>query len=335
VETLVVAHHHDLAVTRILEPRDGHFYVDIAASGYPAVFDPHVYSTVAFFPLFPLLGRLLAIITRLPVEWALLVVSWCGGLAVVLLGGMLASERWGAQRGRQAAVLLAVFPGTVVASMTYADTLAIALACACLLALERRRHLLAGAAGAAASAAISVATVPLVAAAAVLALVRRRPGALLTAMLVPVGALAFFAYLWLHTGSPLSWARAESDAWHTHLSLPWSAGSGFARYGFEHPEVAALTIASLVVAGLSLVALAAKRAPIHWIAYVVLVYASVIFGGAPHLTPRHLYDAFPGVLAMGAALPRRLVPVVAVLCVGCLVFLLAAYAPNNALYLAP
>lgn len=334
-ETLWVAHHDDLAVTRILEPRDGHFYVDIAVSGYPATFDPHVYSQVAFFPLFPLLGRALAIVTRLPVEWTLLVVSLCAGLAAAVLGGLLASELWGVQRGRQAAVLMAVFPGTVVVSMTYSDSLAVALACACLLALERRRHLLAGAAGAAASAAISVATVPLAAAAVVVAFLRRRPKALLVAAAVPLGALGFFSYLWVHTGSPLSWARAEAGAWHTHLSLPWSAGSGFARYGFEHPEVATVTIISLVLATASLVALAARSAPLHWVVYVVLVYASVIFGGAPHLTPRHLYDAFPGLLAMGAALPRRLVPVVAVLCVFGLVFLFGAYDPNNRFFLAP
>lgn len=335
IQAAVVAGRRRVPVASLLHPWDGHFYVSAATTGYPAHVHVGVPSTIAFFPLYPLVGRALQLVTRVPVVWCLVAVSWCAGVAMVVIGSQLAAERWGVRRGRQAGILLAVFPGTAVLSMTYADGLGMALALGCLLALERRRHLLAGALGAVAGATLSLLTAPLVAAALVLALARRRLGALLTAALVPAGVLGYFAYLWAHTGSPLTWVRVERHAWGAHLALPWSRGTNFALHAFEHPPVAASTALSLAAVVACLVALLALRAPAHWTAFSVVVILGVLLVAGRHLTPRMVLDSGPAVLALGAALPRWLLPLVAVGCVVGLMLLYPAYIQHDFQLLSP
>lgn len=334
VQAAVVASHRHVGLASLLHPWDGRYYVSVATNGYPAHVHVGLHSTIAFFPLYPLLGRALQLVTRLSVVRSLVAVSWCAGLAMVVLGSQLAAERWGARRGRQAGVLLAVFPGTAVLSMTYADGLGMALALGCLLALERRHHLLAGALGALGGAALSAVTVPLIAAVLVLALARRRPAALLTAAIVPLGSIAFFAYLWVHTGSPFTWERVEHHAWGVHLSLPWIRGTNFSLHAFGHLPVAVSTSLSLAAAAAAIAALLAMRAPAHWTTYTVVLVLGVILAGT-HLTPRHVMDSGPGVLALGAALPRWLLPLVAAGCLVALMLLYPAYIQRDFQLLAP
>ncbi|MCA9200210.1 MAG: hypothetical protein KDA87_21875, partial [Planctomycetales bacterium] len=52
---------------------DGQWYLRIEKRGY--TYDPDIRSTVAFFPLYPLLGRLVRFVTRVPADVALLLVS--------------------------------------------------------------------------------------------------------------------------------------------------------------------------------------------------------------------------------------------------------------------
>lgn len=335
VEALVVAHRHDLSVMRILEPRDAHFYVNIANSGYHTPVDVHLHVEVAFFPLYPLAGRALSIVTRLPTVWSLELLSWAAAFAIVVLSAALVRERWGDPAARRVAVLAAVFPGGVILGYAYADGLAVALACGFLLALDRRSYLVAGVAGAAAALTLSLMAVPLTATAVVAGVARRSPRPLVAAALVTAGPLAFFGYLWAHTGSPLVWWRVEHEAWNVHLSLPTSLTTNFHKYAFAYPQVAWVTGLSIGVAALVLVAMAVKRAPVHWWAWTLAVVAAATFDGGTHLTPRFVFDAFPGVLVLGVLVPRRLVPLVVLLSVAGLVVLFAGYSPNNIRFLSP
>lgn len=326
-------HHEPTAV--LLTPWDAHFYAQIAARGYPSAVDVHVHSAIPFFPLYPILGRGLHDVTQLPIAWALLVVGWLAGLAMLVPAALLVEAHWRAERAGCAAIFLAVFPGAVVTALTYADGLGGVLACACLLALERRRYVWAGVAGAAAGAAFSLATPPLLAAVAAFALVRRQPRALLAGAIVPVGIAGYFGYLWAHTGSALTWFRVEHSAWDIHLSLPTAAGTNFHDYAFVHLKVAIVTILTIAVVVAGFVALARLRAPAHWIVYSAVVVAAATFNGGNHLTPRLAFDAFPSVLALGASIPRRLLLSVCVACAAAACLLFVFYSRHDLGLLAP
>ncbi|HTW97709.1 MAG TPA: hypothetical protein VMD59_02970, partial [Acidimicrobiales bacterium] len=337
----VLAAQHHQSLVSILTPWDGGYYVAIATSGYPSAvhlvpapaFNSTTSAFFAFFPLFPLLGRGLAIVTRMPIGWALVSVTWLAGAASSLLAAALVATRYGARRGLQAGVLLAVFPGSVVDGIVYADGVAVAFALGALLAAERRRYLLAGALGLAATASLSLFLVPLVVALLLSAAAARSWRGLVAPVLAACGAGAYLLYLWVDTGSPFTWTRVERAGWMVHLSAPWSSGTAFYDYAFWKPGVTALTIASVAVAAVGLVLLVVVRAPLAWTVLGVLAVIGVTFDGGAWIAPRFVFDAFPLVLACGIALPRRALWPVAALSAVALALLLAAYSPANSVFL--
>jgi hypothetical protein len=331
----VLAAQHHTGLLSILTPWDAGDYVSIATSGYPShvTITADMNSPIAFFPLFPLLGKGLAEVTRLNAAWALIVVSWLGGAAAALLAAALVTPRYGARAGLQAGVLLAVFPGSVVSGIVYADGVAVAFALAALVAADRRRFVLAGLLGAAATASLSLVLIPLVLALALFALASRRWQSLVAPVLAACGAGAFFVYQWVHTGSLFTWSRVEHAGWWVHLSLPWVGLTAFDHWAFSAWGVTLLTVASVAVAALGLVLLVVQRAPLAWIVFSVVVVAAVTFDGGAWIAPRFVFDAFPLVLACGIALPRRAFWPVAVFSAAALVALLVAYSPPNRAFL--
>ena len=71
-------------------------------------------------------------------------ISTIGGAIATYLVYRLATDWWDRKTGFRAAVLFAVFPGSVVFSMVYSEGLLLPLAAGCLLALGHRRWLVAG-----------------------------------------------------------------------------------------------------------------------------------------------------------------------------------------------
>ena len=126
---------------------DGRWYQALALSGYPTHVS-HAQTTLGFLPLYPLSMRGLAHLfgsgTGTGVTVAGLVISGIGGLVATLLVQELASGWWGESTGRRAALLFCLFPGSVVFSMVYSEGLLLPLAAGCILALQRRRWVLAG-----------------------------------------------------------------------------------------------------------------------------------------------------------------------------------------------
>jgi hypothetical protein len=117
--------------------------------------------------------------------------------------------------------MFCVFPGSVVFSMAYAEGLLIPLAAGCLLALQRRRWLLAGVLAGFATAIQpdAVALVVACAASAFVELRRRdwRDREALRSLVAPVlslsGLAAFAAFLWAWTGTPFATLHAQRDGW--------------------------------------------------------------------------------------------------------------------------
>ncbi len=198
---------------------DAGWYLSIAQRGYS--FDPHGASNVAFFPLFPLLIKVVAAITGSVATAGLLIAN------LAALGAVLVLWRWvraeaGSVAAERSALWLLVYPFSFYQNSIYAESLFFLLATLALEASSRGRRLTAGLWGA-------------------LAATTRPMGVLLTPALAwglwsdwragrPVGPrdvaavalpaaglAAYMAYLWVAVGDPLAFWTAHVVGWHVQF----------------------------------------------------------------------------------------------------------------------
>jgi hypothetical protein len=299
---------------------DGQLYRQLAHHGYPS-YVPHMRSTLGFFPLYPLamwpLGHAIAWATSSSIVTGLtiagLLISGIGGLVTTVLVQRLAIGWWGEAAGRRAVVLFCLFPGSVVFSMVYAEGLALPLAAGCILALQRRRWLLAGVLAGIATAVEpeAVVLVPVCAVSGGLALRRRgfrvARQSLIAPLLSLTGVGAFAIYLWTHTGTPFAYTDAQRYGWNEKadpfalVHLVRSLANEISFSHFNHPTIN-LNLVVGVVGALLLIVL--------WVLLVrgwrtVSVEALVWTLGVSYLAvtseftppnPRLLITAFPAVI---------------------------------------
>jgi Mannosyltransferase (PIG-V) len=311
--------HH--AVLHELANWDGLLYRQLANNGYPS-YVPHVRSTLGFFPLFPLLmwplGHAIAWATSQSVVTSLtisgLVISGIGGLIMAMLVQQLATDWWGEAAGRRAAVLFCLFPGSVVFSMVYAEGIALPLAAGCILALQRKRWLLAGAlAGLATATEPEAVVLVLVCAVSALLELRRRGVAARSSLLAPLlsvtGIGAFGVYLWAHAGTPFAYTKAQHYGWNERFDpfalvhMTHSLANEISFSHFNHPTIDL----NLVVGVAGTIVLIALLVLLFRIWRTVSVEALVWTLGISFLTvtsefvppnPRLLITAFPAVMAL-------------------------------------
>jgi Gpi18-like mannosyltransferase len=315
--------HH--AVLHQLANWDGLWYRDAARHGYPT-HPGHIQSTLGFFPLYPLvlwaLGHVVYLSTSHSLIWAItfagVAVSTLGGLVSVVLVQKLAGGWWDERTGRRAALLFSLFPGSVVFSMVYAEGIMIPLAIGTILALERRRWLLAGVLGGFATAAEPEAVLLVVAGAIAATRELKRRGwtdrAARRSLLAPVlslsGIAAFAVFLWAWTGTPFANLIAQHEGWKEkadplallHLAQMLGAQISFAH--FNHPTINLNVVDGLVGAIVLVVMLvlvfrerlAMSAEAIVWAAGISLVALTASYPFSPN--PRVLITAFPAVLVV-------------------------------------
>jgi hypothetical protein len=311
--------HH--AILHELANWDGLLYRQVANNGYPG-YVPHFRSTLGFFPLYPLLmwplGHALAWATSQSVITSLtiagLIISGIGGLVMAVLVQQLATDWWGEAVGRRAVVLFCLFPGSVVFSMVYAEGVALPLAAGCILALQRKRWLLAGVlAGIATAVDPEALVLILVCAVSALLELRRRGFAARKSLLAPLlsvtGIGAFLIYLWAHTGTPFAYTKAQHYGWNekfdpfavVHMARSLANEISFSH--FNHPTIDL----NLVVGVAGAVVLLALVVLLFRLRREVSVEALVWTLGVSFLAvtsefvppnPRLLITAFPAVMAL-------------------------------------
>lgn len=199
---------------------DAAWYRSVAFEGY---YFGRGESNAAFFPLFPLLLRATSAVLPSPCAAAWLV-SQAGLIAG--LAGVLAVSRLRLAdevQARLAVLLTLAYPFAFFHAAAYPEPLLLGFAAWALWAGERGRFWLAGVLGALASATRieGLALLP------ALALLPERDGAApglwravrgrAGLLLVPAGALLFFAFLWWRFGDPLAYFRAASLGWDRGL----------------------------------------------------------------------------------------------------------------------
>ncbi len=312
-----------------LENWDGGWYRALATDGYKHEV-LHSYTTTGFFPLYPMLiwpvSRLL-LATTTPATWqaaeiAGLVISGIGGLVATVLVQRLAAGWWGEAAGRRAAMLFALFPGSVVFSMVYAEGIMIPLAIGCILALQERRWLLAGLLAALATASEPEAAVLVVVCAVSVGVELRRHGwrvgrrSLAAPLLAPAGLIGVIAYLWAWTGTPLAYWQAQHYAWNErfdplaliHLGIRLANHISFAH--FNHPTINLNWPVGLTGAVVLLVLLVLMFRIRHtisieaWVWTLGISFIAVTSEWVPP-NPRLLITAFPAVIVLGYYFARR------------------------------
>jgi hypothetical protein len=317
------------------------WYVDIADHGYSYIAGEQ--SSVAFFPGYPLVARPLArAIDNTPL--ALIVVTWIGGLAALML-----FAHWCARRLERTAAILAVacfalYPyAWFLYGAGYGDALFLAFAIGAFVLLEHDHPVLAGLAGAAAAA-----TRPLGVAVAIGLLARaiERRGGLparegaaarslagrlgiparldvrvlrprdLGVLLAPAGLIAWSAWLWSRFDDPFlystvqkAWDQAEGP--HTWFKIGFGGqllhGTD-AGYRAGLVVQAVVTLVALVAVPFVARRLGAAAGVYTFLAVFLAALATKDFQGMG----RYLLGAFPLFALAGTLLadrPRLRVPV--------------------------
>jgi hypothetical protein len=281
---------------------DSGWYLLAAEHGWPHAVAAHGGSTIEFLPALPILIRVVHFV--LPVSWlkAGFLADFITQIAMVIGVWLLTRDIWGDKTADKATLLLCFFPGAYVFSLIYTEPLLIASASVCFLALRRRNWVLAGLA-----ATLGTITSPngfaLIACCIwepLLAIHQRREWrSLSAAVLAPAGIVAWFAYLWVRTGSLMAWSITSKRGWGESLSL----------LAFPHLVQravhngigdlnSAVAIGSTVVAAALLIVLVRSRAPSVLIVFTVVVLGFSFFSGPTGLHPRFVMVAFPLIMAL-------------------------------------
>jgi hypothetical protein len=292
---------------------DSGWYQKIAERGYDTKISPAL-SPFAFDPLYPALMALghavtggLASVTAvgLTITWvAAVACSW----ALYELGRLLRDAR----TGLILAALWALMPSAVIQGALYADTLAICLTAWALYALLRRAWLTAGilACLAGATRPTADAVVLTVSLAAVVEFVRARrrsgdgigwrPWA--AAVIAPIGAIGFLAYVSYRMGSISGYMKAQKK---------WGTGFGNASQvlhriklgiegthsGYNNGQAHITTAVLLIVPILIIVMLVQRQ---RWeLTFYTIVVAAIIYTAIHDysVVPREMLAAFPILLA--------------------------------------
>ncbi len=315
--------HHSL--TSELANWDGLWYRQLANHGYPGHVS-HAQTTLGFFPLYPIViyafAQPLQLLTAHSAIWSItiagVIVSTIGGLIAAVLMQELATGWWGEQAGRRAAALFCLFPGSVVFSMVYAEGILIPLAAGCILALERRRWLLAGILAGLATASEPEALILVLVCAVSAGRELHRRGwrdrdarrSMLAPLLSLSGVASFAIYLWGHTGTPLATFHAQHYGWKektdplalVHLVRSLAHEISFAH--FNHPTInlnlpVGLIGAVVLVVLLVLLAKARRGVSPEAIVWTLGISFLALTSEYTPPNPRLLITAFPAILVMG------------------------------------
>jgi hypothetical protein len=284
---------------------DGGWYLLVAGGGYPDAVPEEGGSALAFFPLYPLLVRAFDAVPGLTPIGAALLVGGLAGAGAAVVVWHLGRSLLGAEVADRAVVLFAFFPGSFVLSMVYAEGVMLLLSAGCLLALVRRRWLVAGVLAALATATRpnGVAVIGACAWAAMAAIRSRREWRSLVApALAPVGIVAFFGYLWARTGEATAWFSAQRVGWEERVA-PLALVDDV-RQAVEEPfgdvnNVVVVAGAALAVAGLVL--LVRARLPGEVVVFAAVVVGLALVSETLGPRPRFLLTAFPLFYGVAAA----------------------------------
>jgi len=203
-------------------------------------------------------------------------------------------------------------------------------AAVCLLALLRRRWVLAGLAGALASAARGNGLVLTLCCAWVAAVAIRRDRdwkALAAPLLAPLGALGFFLFLKARTGSFTAWFTVERYGWNERFDFAsnnWNHAHRFLHHPFRNASELILGMGLLFAIGAG-VALVRSGLPSVLSVYTFATLALVFLSATLGVRPRFLLTAFPLLIPIAIRARGTMFTVTAAAFAGTMTMLLIFY----------
>jgi Mannosyltransferase (PIG-V) len=287
---------------------DGKWFISAARHGWPdhlPTVNGHVTgNTSAFFPLYPLAIRWFGWLTSISPLTSGLVISGATGLTAVVGVGMLVRNYADEQQARRAALFFVVFPGTFVFSLAYSEGIAISCLSFGLLALLRKKWVLAGLLGllATATSPIALAFVLSCAWCAGRELIRNRDWRSLAApVLAPLGFLGFMLWLWAHTDVMSAWRITERQGWQSYPSVlyPVHIVTTFVSDPVAPTETGQILFVGTVVGLIGAVLAIRQRQPAPVLIYGLAAFVMAAVAAPVGLRPRFLMLAFPLVVAFG------------------------------------
>lgn len=201
---------------------DGGWYKNVAENGY--YYDPNMQSSVCFFPLYPMLMRIVGYMLN-DVMLAGIIISIACGFGVAVLFYRWCSLSLDEREAKNALMLMLVCPFSFyLYGAVYSEALFVFLALLSFYFVENDSPILAGLAGAFASATKLVGIVLLIALAMRIlekrgiignkfkksSLRLRDCGVLLSGL----GLTGYFGYLWFRFGDPFLYIKASAEGWN-------------------------------------------------------------------------------------------------------------------------
>ena len=287
---------------------DGVWYLSIATDGYRWPGSLDIQSNIAFFPLYPLLGRVVGWLVA-DTRWGLFLVSNISFAFYLYFLYRLTCHDLDRPSASRAVLYAAIFPLSFIFSCLYSESTSFAFTIAAFYyARAGKWHL-----------AIPLAVLSTLTRLAGLAILvplvyeylrqkGLRPQALLLA-LIPGGTASFALYMWTLTGNPLTFASIQK-AWFRSFAFPWQTLSmGFERLHWPRGQyvtaIAIVDFASIVLF-LGLTLLVFKYLPAaHWLYCIPILFISLSTTIDPTKAPptgsipRFLMALFPCFMVLG------------------------------------
>lgn len=297
---------------------DAGWFLRVAVGGYP---DDYTYedgrlagNELAFFPLYPMLIRLVAALGLQP-GTAALAVSWLASVGAAVALHLLGTSLYGRRAGWALVAICCSAPVSVVLSMGYSESLFLALVAGMFAAAHRRVWWAAGLLGLAAALSRPTGLAAAVALAVAAALVVREQRRLvwppvLAAAVALAGVPAYIGWVAWRVGDPAAWFRIQSAGWGTSFDFGASTVDFLRRTlstsdGWVPMSVALILLAALAAAGVALAGRPWLPLAVYGLTAMVLVYGQAgFYHSKPRLLLPVLLTLLPAVVAAARARPR-------------------------------
>jgi hypothetical protein len=292
-----------------LDAWDGGWYLAVAKHGYLGVpsdmldmYGHHRAATaMVFFPGYPLMVRLMAVVCDHNYLVAGVIVSTVAGVAAAYGVARLARRYTTSRRVAMVMVVLfAAAPMSIVYSMAYPEALLCAFTAWALVGLTERKWWLTGAAAAAAGY-VSPMGAPVVATVMAVALIdivkgRARWPAVATLMMAPAGILGYILWVANQTGRGDGYFLLQRLGWGSGFDFGWSMLKWIGQTLSGDQLAYTVATAWIVVACIGLLAAASRRGTVPWQVWLYSLFAVVLAVGASGIQwdkTRLLLVAFP------------------------------------------
>jgi Gpi18-like mannosyltransferase len=297
---------------------DAQWYARVATDGYRTIAYANGHLNLAFFPLYPLLVHCWLLFWHgTPAAAGMIVSNLCFVAASYYLYQLVSMDR-GRAWARRVMWLLALFPTSLFFFSGYSESLFLLCLVLCVYNLRLERWWWAGLMGGLAAATRPlgiIVFVPFVmcwyqahelSPIAIRPWLRHYQKAMLGALAIPAGLIAYMAYLWARFGNPFLFG-ASQRSWHRTLAWPWqSLGAAITRPFSNMPHLSGVqlhgvtdTLWALVFLAISIGAsrsLEREYGAFLWLFWAVVLSTPALLDNAasPLISlPRFLATAFP------------------------------------------